>query len=96
MTKETRLELIQEAKELGLRAITIEGVTYEIRASGDMNVEPLIVPDLEASALLSPESVFDSLTDEEILFWSTPEYDAIQEKKQQHQEHLKNKEVNNG
>lgn len=91
MTKEERIEKILEAKELGLKAVTIEGVIYDL--DGSKPIRPLVV--IDPTEAYKEESVFDQMTDEEVLFWSTPEYDNIQEKKKKHQEHL-NKEVNDG
>jgi len=95
MTKEQRLELINEARELGLKAITIEGVVYDLSVDKVVD-KPRLVPDVEAKEILSPMSILDEYTEEEILYWSTPEFDEIQRRKEQHAEYLKNKEVNDG
>lgn len=92
MTKEERIEKILEAKSIGLKAVTIDGVLYDL--DGSKPIRPIEVVD--SSEAYREESVFDQMTDEEILFWSTPEYDNIQEKKNQHKEHLNNKEVTDG
>ena len=88
MTKEQRLELINEAKEIGLKSITIDDVVYEFGESKPAEVE--IVPiDPELFARKIAEETF---TDEEILYYASPYYDELQEKKKKHEEHLKTKE----
>jgi hypothetical protein len=40
------------------------------------------VPDLKPEELISPLSVFEEYTDEEILYWATPYFDELQAKKE--------------
>lgn len=47
------------------------------------------VPDVKIEEIFAVEHGLDQYTDEEILFWSTPEFDVIQERKKQMEEHAK-------
>lgn len=54
-----------------------------------MNDEPIItgevpdiVPDLKPEQIIAPLSVFDEMTEEEILYWSSPYYDELMAKKE--------------
>jgi hypothetical protein len=79
MTKDERMALINEAKELGLKSVTIEGITYEFNTHIMAKVDE--VPDVEPTDIVAPEAFLDQLTDEEVLFWSVSEYDDIQDRK---------------
>lgn len=87
MTKAQRIKLIKEAQELGLKSITIDSVTYEL--SHIMAKTPQYVPEAEAKDLVNPLSVLDELSDEEILYWSSPHYDDLQEQKIKRAQQLK-------
>jgi hypothetical protein len=38
--------------------------------------------------IVAPPSVFDEMSEEEILMWATPRYDEIQAQKEAHQQRL--------
>lgn len=40
------------------------------------------VPDLKPEQIVAPLSIFDELSEEEILYWSTPYFDELLERKQ--------------
>jgi len=40
------------------------------------------VPDLKPEQIIAPLSTFDELSEEEILYWSTPYFDELLERKQ--------------
>lgn len=88
MTKKQRLERIEEAKAMGLKSIEIGGVTY--------NFEPTVITkeltEEEAKAFLAPLPYFDSMTEEEILMWSSPRYDELQYEKELRKQQLKDRE----
>lgn len=86
MTKEERFNIINEAYEFGLTSVTIDGVKYEWQAKKRPNSE---VPDLEASELIKEMSPFDGLSEEDILYWSSPHYDTIQAEKELKAKHAK-------
>lgn len=67
MTKAEALELIKEAKSLGLKSIEIDGLKVEFNSSEI----PIIKEDINDEELVAPMSKYDQLTDEEILFWSS-------------------------
>jgi hypothetical protein len=76
----TLKERIAEAREAGVTAITIDGVTYAIGLVAETKAT-LPVPELKPEQIVVPLSVLDDLTEEEILYWSTPYYEEIQEQK---------------
>lgn len=86
MTKKERIKLIQEAQELGLKSITIEDITYEL---GIVSKKNTVVPDLDAKDIVSPISFLDELSEDEVLYWSSPYYDDLQEQKLKRAQQLK-------
>lgn len=87
MTKEERIILIEEARIMGVKSITIDGVTYEFKEEET----PVTRDSVDPEALLKVLSPEPEYTDEEILFWSTPTFDEIQEQKE-----LRNKQLKEG
>lgn len=78
--------LIEEARELGCKSITFDGITYEIG---------------KVQAVQEPQEVkFEDLVPkedpDEILYWATPWYDHIQEEKKLKEQQLKEHEATNG
>lgn len=95
MTKEERLELIKEAKELGLKAVEIEGVRFELGESKPVtNAVPLT--EEQAKAMFTDSMVLDEMSDDEILYYSTPWFDVLQHEKKLKEEQKKLKEDLNG
>ncbi len=90
----TKAELIAEARELGCKSITLDGIVYEIGPAPKEIQEPLT--DEQAKELVKNISVFDEMTEEEVLFYATPYFDTIQENKKKHEEHIKNEAIKNG
>lgn len=75
MTKTEVLELIKEAKELGVSSLKVDGVEIEFSREQSADIPKKKVSenetaDLQAKDLVAPPSPFDILTDQEILFWS--------------------------
>lgn len=71
--------IIEAARAAGASSVTLsDGTTLHF----DNKAAPKQpVPDLKAEDLIKPESVFDQMTEDEILFWSTNYYDELQSKK---------------
>lgn len=90
MTPKQQMNLIKQAKELGLASIKIGDV--EIVFSQDRTEQKInnAVPDLEAKDILAPPSPFDDLTDEEVLYFATPHFDELQAAKAKKQEVVEN------
>ncbi len=86
-TKQERIELIEEAKILGMKSVTIDGVTYEFKEQVKV-IDSTPMTDAEIKKMLSPE-FSEEYSDEEVLFWSTPHFDDIQAEKQLREEHAK-------
>lgn len=85
MTKQERIELIEEAKILGMKSVTIDGVTYEFKEEPIL-IESTPATDDEINKMMNfgPE-----YSDEEILFYATPYFDQLQEEKLKKEEHAK-------
>lgn len=87
------LQVLEKAKELGLQHIEVEGFEASFgqpsasAPSPQPTVNPQLgavqpVPERDAEDIVKPMSVFDEMTDEEILYYSTPYYDELQAKKE--------------
>ncbi len=78
-------EIISEAKLMGMTAVTIDGVRYEWSAAKTSGP----VPDTDMADLIKEMSPFDGLSEEDILYWSSPYYDTIQAEKELKAKHAK-------
>jgi hypothetical protein len=90
------LQVMEKAKELGVTNIEVEGfkasfgptisqvkeTVPQLSAASPQLVASPVVPELDAEDIMKPMSVFDEMTDEEILFYSTPYYDELLAKKE--------------
>jgi len=75
------MKLLIKCKELG---ITMDDV-----AKFKTNIKANEVPELDAKDIINPISVFDEITDEEVLYWATPHFDELQMIKEMHSKQLK-------
>lgn len=86
--KRRRIELIEEAKLLGLESITIEGVTYQLpNTSKTVVATPMDIKDVEK--LTRELTLTEDVTAEEVLYYSSPYYDELQAKKEQREQAIK-------
>lgn len=95
MKKEKRLELIKEAKELGLKSIKIDGVEYEL-GEYRPKLEPQPLTEEQAKAMFADTKILDEMSDDDILYYSTPYWDQLQHEKKTKEEQLKLKGELNG
>ena len=96
MTKEERIELIKEAKELGLKSIEIDGVKYDLGETKPI-AEVQELSEDQVKSLFTDTKVLDEMSDDEILYYATPYYDVLQhEKKLQEEQRKLKKEITNG
>lgn len=79
MTKEEKLLLIQEAREFGCKSVTIEGVVYELGKALPTN-EPINEEALGEA--VKNMSVLDEYSQDEILYYSSPYFEELQEQKE--------------
>lgn len=84
-----------EAQELGLKSITIDGITYEFRDQATSHKGPAEEVE-EATVKALTRSPLDDYTEDEILMWSSPYFDVMQEQKQLRTQQIKDKEDLNG
>ena len=97
MTKEKRLELIKEAKELGLKSIEIDGVKYDLGEPVKPKEEAQELSEDAVKALFTDTKILDEMSDDEVLFYSTPYFDQLQHEKKTKEEQLKlKKDLTNG
>lgn len=82
----TKKELIEEARELGCKSIMIDGITYEI---GPVPRSQQADSEIDEKALNIIISPLDNLSDEEVLYWSTPHYDTLKAQKELRAQQLK-------
>lgn len=80
--------ILSHFKNLGLKSVTIDGITYEFK-----DLEKIVnpyVPELKPEEIVKPLSPFDELTEEEILYWATPYGKELEARKkaQQEQKHF--------
>lgn len=88
-TAQELMELMQKAKDLGMTTIKVEGfeasfapvIAPQPQFQGYSAPQP-IPEDIKPEEIVTPMSVFDEPTDEEVLYWSTSHYDELQAKKQ--------------
>lgn len=89
MTKEQRIELIKEAQELGLKSIEIQGIKYELDNKTVANKQQLPLTEDQAKAMFKDTMILDEMSDDEILYYSTPHYDVMMHEKKTKEEQLK-------
>jgi len=83
MTADELMKLMEKFKDLGLASFEVDGI--KMTASIDNKPAKIKIAEtqeLEAKDIVSPISVFDELDEEDILYWSTPYWDVLQEKKE--------------
>lgn len=74
MTKQEILELIKDAKELGLKSLEVDGIKVEFTndtQSDQVGKDSKIPDDQKAEDLIAKPNPYDELTDDEILYWSS-------------------------
>jgi uncharacterized HAD superfamily protein len=81
------MQTLIKAKELGITQSDVDAYKEKIKQS--------YVPEMKAEEIVKPISVLDDLSDEELLYWSTPYYDDLQAKKQSQQEKEKMSDEHN-
>lgn len=90
MTSEERIKLLLEARDLGMKSVTVEGVTYEFGEPKKQVVEAITdLTEEQVKALVNPMSVLDDYSDDEVLYYSTPYFDELQERKNLREQQLK-------
>lgn len=80
MTDIEIMQVLIKAKELG---ITME----DVEAFKAKSVPRETVPELKPEDIIKPLSVFDDISEEEIMYWATPRYDELQAEKELKKQH---------
>lgn len=89
LTAEEIMKIMEKARALGVDHLEVEGLKVGMGAAPKAQTGP--VPEVPPEELIKPISVFDTITDEEILYYSTPYYDQIQANKEAHKKALEEK-----
>lgn len=92
MTKEDRIQLIEEARILGMKTVTIDGVVYEFEKEVLKPNKPEL-SSKEIEDLMKALNPLSEYTDQELLYYSTPFFDELQLRKE-HQKKLKEESTN--
>lgn len=91
------LELLKQAKELGVKKVEINGMKFEFEDKLEASAPESVPNDQELTYkdLVAAPSPFDELTDEEVLYWSS-EYgkELAEQRKADYEESLKDKRSN--
>ena len=76
------MELMIQAKEMGLTSIKVDG--FEATLSQGPQEKQVIgkQADMTKEEIMTTLQVFDDLSDDQILYWSTPYYDELESLKQ--------------
>lgn len=83
--KEKLKEAIEFAREHGLVSIEIDGIKMEI--------PPLKAEEpIQENDITQPKTPYDDMDGDEVLFWSTPYYEELQDKREQHAQKLKDED----
>lgn len=80
-TKEQFLEIIEQAKELHLEAVEMEGIKYYLGSTSKLKLLGP-VEEQKPEDIVKPLSSFEELTDEEVLYYSSPYYDVLKAEKE--------------
>jgi len=83
-------EALEFARENGLTSFEFQGVKFDVPPKSD----PPPVDD--GKDIPQPETPFDKLTEEEILFWSTPTFDELIEAKEMRNKELEEERASRG
>lgn len=88
LSKDDILELMQKAKELGLKHVKLDGFEASFE---DLRreVPTQVIPDATFEELIAPQSPFDDLSEDEIQYFATPYFDEIQANKAKREQELK-------
>ena len=96
LTADEIIKIMERAKELGISSVKVEGLeaTMAIPNIEEKTQEPAeVIDDKDLVALASP---FDELTEEELMYWSTPYFDELQENKRHMAEQRQKDEATRG
>lgn len=85
LTADDIMKIMEKARVLGLSTIKIEGMEATL---GPVKAESAPVPEVKAQEIVTPASIFDDISPEELLYYSTPHYDELQAKKAAHMKAL--------
>lgn len=91
-TKEEIIASIDIARECGIDYLEIDGVKYHTA----MKPAPKELTNEEMAEIQKPFSVLDGMSEEEILYWSSPYYDELKVQRSLREEQKKQQEALSG
>ena len=79
LTADEILKIMERAKELGATTVNVEGLQVDFGVT-----KPAVSGEVkDGDEDYKPLSIFDGISDEEVLYWSSPYYDELQRIKQE-------------
>lgn len=78
-TKQQIQKVLDIAKSNGCKTVEIDGIKFDLTQNTSVSTE---VKELKAEEIINPMSILDDLSEDEILYYSTPYYDELQAKKE--------------
>ncbi len=80
-TKEEIASILAQAKEMGMESVEVDGVKYTLGAH-PVTKQLGFPQELKPEEMVTPLSVLDEYTEEEILYWSSGYFDDLQARKE--------------
>ena len=79
LNAEEIIKILEKAKELGISTIKVDGLEAHSDTERPQEKSMTEIDDKDLMALVSP---LDDFTEEEMLYYATPYFDELQEKKE--------------
>lgn len=76
-------EALELGREYGLAWVEVDGMRFPVPK------DPEPEPEEDGKDLAQPKTPYDDMDDDEVLFWSTPYYEELHEKREAHAQKLK-------
>lgn len=77
-SKQELKAIFLDAAQLGIGVVEVDGIKYHLPSESK---KLLPIEELKSEELMKPLSVLEEYTDDEILYWSSPYFDILQERK---------------
>jgi len=84
-SKEELFKILNDANEMGVLKVEVDGVTYTLPGL-KTKYQPPVPEDLKAQDIVNPMSILDEMSEDEIKYWSSPYYDVLIADKERQQQ----------
>jgi hypothetical protein len=88
LTAQEIMAVMEKAKELGTQSLEVEGVKISFEKGFRPKADLPMTTEVPLNEVFKGSSVWDEMSDEELLYYATPYYDELQEKKKAHAQKL--------